>query len=323
MSGITLPYSITVALLLAAAVAHAQDPHFAGVQELNIWYNPALKTNKDAVANIRLRNVNYPGIISYSSKAATIELPLLSKEDKGDDATAFVNLAAGGSTDKSNDNFMSTSTAMLALSYALPLNNNNTYMALGFQGNYSYSRVGTGSYYEIPNQFDKYGALAAVMAADPYQSGFNHGYFTAGVGVALFHTEEEKQWYIGGSIRHFNRPYREWSHTTRLPANDGIQGGYTAAISSADNISGYGNFTWQAGTSEQIAGIRYSRYLDDSTRNAFFIGVSYRAGDAIIPDAALHFGKSQLACYYELNTAHLPSGRYPRRTWELSYSLIL
>jgi len=333
MIKIVARFSMVIALLLAATNAKAQDPHFAGVQEMNTWYNPALKTNKLPQAHLSFRSVNYPGITSYTSKAATIELPLIGRDKDATDNIFFMNLTAGISTDNSGDKFMNASTAMLALSYALPLNDDNTCLALGFQGNYSFNRFGTGNTYYYPAGFDKFGAFASSMANDPLQSGYSFGYFTVGVGAAVFHTGEQKQWYIGGAIRHFNHPYTEWSHSVRLSANDGIQAGYTTAISSVDAIGGYGNFSWQAGLQELIIGALYTRKFSDggdsgdnsdstgnnSTNNSVYFGLAYRAGDAVIPNAGLVFGKNQFSFFYEINLSTTTSGPVTRHVFEFSY----
>lgn len=315
-------------LLLKAPFIRAQDPHFSGKDDINIWYNPAIKTNKIPVTHVSMRSVKYPNIISYSSKVATIELPIVSRGITDYDNVFFMNLAAGISTDNSSDHFMNASTAMLALSYAMPLNNDNTYLALGLQGNYSFNRVGTAYAYNLPAGFDKYGALGSAMTIDPFGTGFNFGYFTAGAGVSVFHSGMRKQWYFGGSIRHFNHPYTEFSYSARLPSNNGIQAGYTTAISNANDISGYANFTWQAGTnkqnmSEQFMGVRYSHHLNDSTNNALSFGLGVRAGDALIPGAAIDIGVSRVAFYYEINISGMPSGNYHRKALEFSFRLNL
>ncbi len=312
-------FSIFTGMLLWAAFATGQCPHFAGVQDMNIWYNPALKVNKIPLAHVSVRSVNYRNIISYTSKILTIELPLVSNEADDFDNIPFMNLAAGISTDNSGNGFMMASTAMMALSYAMPLNDDNTYFAMGIQGNYSFNRVGNGSSSYFPDKFDKNGALNWAMTMDPNLTGLNFGYMTAGVGATLFHTGEEKQWYVGASIRHFNHPYTEWSRATRLPSTNGIQVGYLANISPLTDICGYGNASWQSGSSEQFLGVRFIRHLDDSTSNTFSFGIGYRAYDALVPEACFQIGNNRLALYYEMNVASSPEGDYLRRAFELSY----
>ena len=324
MNHFSIPYriSILVVLLALAAETKGQDVHYAAVQDMNIWYNPALKTNKLAVLHANFRNVNYEGITAYNSKAATLELPLTTSEKKETDNIPFVNLAIGINADNASNNALDVSTAMLSLSYALPLNNKNTYLALGFQGNYTFSKIAySGSF---PGSFDQYGALGAAISSDPLQSGYQYNYFTAGVGVALFQTIAQKQWYIGGSLRHFNQPYTDWTYSARLPMNASIQAGYAKAITNADAISTFGIFTWQGGVREQLIGALYTRNLDDSSRYALSIGLSYRAGDALIPNLALKFGDNQIAFYYEFNIiGSAYSASYNRTSFEFTYKLDL
>ena len=139
--------------VLLVAFAKGQDPHFGGRQDMNIWYNPALKTDKVPLADVSMRKVTYPDIISYTSKAITFELPIVGRNVTDYNNISFVNLAGGISVDNSSEQFMTSSTAMMSLSFALPLNNHNTYVALGFQGNYSFNRVGTGTYYRFSGSF--------------------------------------------------------------------------------------------------------------------------------------------------------------------------
>ncbi|MEO8710546.1 MAG: hypothetical protein ABI405_00415 [Parafilimonas sp.] len=304
------------ACLLLAEFAKAQDPHFGGQQDMNTWYNPALKIEKFPLVHFNMRNVSYPNIISYTSKALTFELPFVGKDATDYNDIPFVNLSVGISTDDSREQFMTASTAMMSLSYALPLNGHNTYVALGLQGNYSFNRVGNGITYVFPDHFDKYGALGWSMMIDPYLSDLTYEYFSTGIGAAVFQSEEQKQWYIGGSVRYFNHPYTEWSHSAQLSSENGIQAGYTAPVSVLNYISAYGNFTWQAGINEQLIAARYIHHFNDTSKNAFSFGLGYRAGDALVPDAALEIGKSRADFYYAIN---LFGNNYHRKAFGFSF----
>ncbi len=317
---IWIRYSMATAILSMALMADGQDVHFAGVQDMNIWYNPALKTNKLSLLHANFRSVNYQGITAYSSKSGTIELPL-SSHDKSENNIGYANLAAGINTDNASNQTLDVSTGMMSLSYALPLNNNNTYLALGFQGTYTFSKVAFSA--ALPNRFDQYGALGAAVTSDPVQSGYEYDYFNAGAGVALFHTSVEKQWYIGASLRHINQPYTDWTYAARLPMNRGIQAGYTTIITNEDIIGGYGYFSWQGAVHEQVIGALYTRNLDDSSRYAFSLGLGFRVGDALIPNLALKIGDNRLSFYYEFNVFGNSFINYNRTAFEFSYALIL
>ena len=313
---------ILTSFLLAITGVKGQDIYYAGVQDMKVWYNPSLKTNKTSILQANVRSVNYQSIAAYSSKGATIELPL-SSHDKKEDNIGYADLAVGLNADNSSNGTMKVSTVMMAFSYALPLDYNNTYLAAGFQGAYTFSQVALTAYNLFPNHFDQYGAFGSALASDPYQSGYEYDYFTAGVGVAIFHTGTEKQWYIGGSIRHLNQPYTEWTHNAKLAMNDGIQAGYTARITNEDALGGYAYLNWQTAVHEQVIGALYTRNLDDSSRYDFSLGLGYRVGDALIPNVGLKFGDSRIAFYYEFVFPGNSANSYNRTAFEFSYSLIL
>lgn len=46
----------------AAAETRGQDVHYAAVQNMNIWYNPSLKTNKLAVLHANLGDALIPNL---------------------------------------------------------------------------------------------------------------------------------------------------------------------------------------------------------------------------------------------------------------------
>ena len=311
-----------ILLLIIPAVSNAQDPHFSSVQDMNTWYNPALKTNQMPQAYINFRNVNYQGAVVYSSKAASIDLPLVSNTAMPGEIRPFANITVGINTDNATDGSMKLSTGMLSFSYALPLNGDDTYLAAGFQGVYNFSRVGFDGNLVYPLQFDKYGAIGTALIADPLQSGYQFGYFAAGAGAALFHDGEKKQWYLGASVRHFNQPVSEWTHNYHVPRTIGIQAGYTTVVSNTGVISGYGVFSWQAGVEEQLLGCSYKHYLDDSANYAIAFTAACRLRDAAIPGIGLYFGKSRLSFSYEFNI--FGTARYYRRnTFEFAYLLKL
>jgi hypothetical protein len=305
-----------------ATVSYAQDIHFANAERMKLWYNPALKTNLLPVTYLTIRTVKYPGAIGYSSKAACIELPLIAKDKEATDVIPFINLSAGINTDNSKDGFLKVSTAMLSLSYAVPLNGNHTWLSAGFQGSYTFSRVGLGGTYYLPVQFDKYGAIGAAIAADPFESGYSFGYLNAGAGAAVFHNGSSIQWYLGASSLHLNKPNTEWTRSTRLPVKNGLQAGYTSFLSAADAIGGYAFFSWQEKVQEKLVGIHYMRILDDSSASKITVGVAYRHGDALLPNLALSAGAHKISIFYDINIGTALASRR-RKAFEFSYTLSL
>ena len=109
-------YHIFTSIFIVPYFSHAQDPHAAEVEQMKIWYNPALKTDKVPLAHLNLRSVNYPGIISYRSNAATVELVFVGADKTEYDNIPFVSLSVGMDVENASDNLLNASTVMSALS---------------------------------------------------------------------------------------------------------------------------------------------------------------------------------------------------------------
>ena len=311
-----------ITLLLTTATVSAQDVFFNGVQNMNVWYNPALKTNKLTLANANFRSVKYQGITSYTSKAASIEIPL-GGPNSYEDNSGFTNLVVGMNADHATNGMLKVSNAMVAFSYALPLNYNNTYLSAGFQAAYTFSQVGYNGVDFFPADFDQNGAIGSAVSSDPFQSGYQFNYLTIGAGASIFHMGTDKQWYVGASARHLNQPYTEWTGSTRLPMNLGIQAGYSKSVTENDLVGGYGVFIWQGSVNQQIIGIKYTRNLTDSANYAISLGLGYRIREALIPNIELKFGKSQIGFHYEFTLGSRGYSVYRRTGVEFSYRVIL
>ena len=315
-----------MALLGIVVFTNAQDPHALGIEQMKLWYNPALKTDTLPVGHVMLHNVNYPGVLSTKSKSITLELVFERNIETVSNTVPFFTLTAGLNVDNASNDLMKASSAMLALSYALPLDYNNTFLALGFQGNYSFNQVGvTGSYYSFPADFDQFGAFNWAVKRDPLESGYNMGYFSFNAGAAVFHTVEEQQWYVGFSTRYINHPYTEWDHISALPTTFGVQAGYTAALSERTQLSGYGTVSFVSGSSssipEQYLGIRGIRkiYVNDSAFFHLSVGVGMNFHQAMQPNVQLQWGRHLFGGYIDLNLPNSASAGYKRRSYSLLY----
>lgn len=83
------------------------------LQELNLLYNPSLKTDMTTKTYVGFRTVNYPEIISYSSRVIAIEIPLeLSNQDVAD-FTRYFNIAVAISSTSSTDRSLAASYASM------------------------------------------------------------------------------------------------------------------------------------------------------------------------------------------------------------------
>lgn len=289
---------------------------------MRIWYNPGLKTNKELLAQANFQHVNYPGVLAYNSMAATVEMALVGKEKKDQENSAFPGVSVGINTSSSpTGGFLAATAAMVAFSYAIPLDLDQDFLALGFQGCYNASRVTAIGGSDWPRGFDKYGPLAGAIAVDPEESGRTIGYYTVGTGLAVFHDGRQRQWYIGGSALGLNRSVTEQVGQTvdRLPLDVGVQAGYSNNIDEQNEIGYYGNLSAQGGTSDVTIGAFYTFKMDDSTGNAGTVGLACRFGDAVLPNVKIRVGKNEFGGYYFANISHAAANGYNRSGYEVSY----
>ena len=298
-----------------------QDPHAGSMEQMKIWYNPALKTDKESYAKAVFRSIKYPEILSYSTKTATVELVFIGADEDNNDNLPYFSLSAGINVDNASNNLLSASTAMLSLSYALPLNYNNTYIAIGVQSNYSFNKVGSTDYTpDFPEKFDKFGAIGWALSRDPYATGYNYSYFTIGAGTTVFHSDKNSYWYIGASARNINHPYTEWSRSSALPTTYGIQGGIGQSISESAQIGVFCNIS-RSSVTEQHYTISYTRHfgLTDSTGIKVMGSLGISPGESMKPLIGLTFGKDQFGFGYEFNLPGIASGGFNRRGFNLTY----
>jgi hypothetical protein len=323
-------FAFLAMMVMFIKIAKGQDPHAIGIESMKIWYNPALKTDKNPLVNVNYRKVNFPKLLAYNSKSVTLELPLSSADELNDDNIRFASLSVGINVDNAGNavnSLMNASTAMLGFAYAMPLDYNNTYVAIGLQANCSFNKIENDQVIPYLAKSDQAGALNWSLQMDPFRSGYNYKYFTVSTGISFFHSGEKSQWYFGGSARNFNHPYTEWDYANRLPTAYGIQGGCTIVVSPVLQVSTFGNFYWQNGPVTmmhgQFLGISAFRAINVSDSSSFTVslGLGMRPADGLIPTASVRYRKSLFTVYYELNPPGLASKNYYRKALDFSYRL--
>src|ERR1700733_10257884 len=134
---------VILILFVSSGVARGQEINFSRVQDMTVWYNQSLKTDKQNSLKLNYRSVTYGGQIAYNSVAALFDMALISKEAKDKPNTGYFSLSAGAASDKSNDGILNNTLGMMGLSYAVPIGRHETYLAAGFQGEYYQSNLNT------------------------------------------------------------------------------------------------------------------------------------------------------------------------------------
>lgn len=317
-------WTILVALS-TLGVLNAQDLHFANVQRMGQWYNPALKMHNQNDLLFNFRDIRYQNFMAFQTGAALLNLSMEKRENRTDSYDkSFGNVILGAAYDQSNSGLYKNAVSLAGLSYAVKLNRSGLYMSAGFQGAFTSARFGQNALFQ--DQFDQYGPISGQVTMDPMRSGRTYKYFSLNAGWSMFYKSQNIDWYAGLSIRHVNRPFTEETRNAalRLPSTYGIQAGVTIKNeSSALDIFSVVNL--KAKAYEVIGGLRYNFLLGANTYDAensaqdimLGIGCVYRWKDALIPEIQLTVGKTGLGLHYDMNMSGIRANSFTRRGFEL------
>ena len=316
---------LILSLFLAAGVASAQEINFSRVQDMTIWYNQSLKTDKLNSLKLNYRNVQYGGAIAYNSVSAMFDMPLLSKAAKEKRNAGFFSLSAGAASDKSNQGILNNTLGMLGLSYAIPIDKNETYVAAGFQGAYYQSRLNlNGVENAFGDQYDAYGPIENSVSNDRLANGWSYGHFNVNTGISVFNNSRHNKWYVGLSALQVNKPYTDKLKTDslRLKMGIGVQGGYKYITSTEDEVAFYMIMNWQGGAYRHYFDLSYVKYLSSVQGGAAVgFGLGYRYDDALVPNVELRYQKFIFGLSYDVNISSINAAGLKRNGLELSVRL--
>ncbi len=305
----------------APFLSKGQDLHYADIQSMNVWYNQSLKMDMTPDLRLNYRDVKYQSLVAFRTASALVNLPIIMKQANTFSSKSFLNITAGGTFDQSNAGIFKNNTFLLGISYAQQLSDNQIFLAAGFQG--TSTRSVFGSYnVTFPDQFDQYGPLP-TGTRDPLNAGRSYTWNSFNAGLSLFQNTESKEWYVGASLRHINRPYTDELKTAsyRLAPSVGLQAGLTFK-NEFDEFGVYGLADWQTDAYEYLIGAKFNKILTkadgSSYGNAIGAGIALRVHDAVIPNVQLKFNKTMIGIHYDMNISGLKAAGYSRQCFELS-----
>jgi hypothetical protein len=312
-------------LLFTSKTAEAQNLNYADVQTMNLWYNQALKNDRNADVRFNFRDIKYKSLLAFRNSNVMVNFPFLSKAQRSVSSNSnFLSATVAGSFDKSNRGVYKNNTGMLGITYNQRLSADQLYISAGFQGTLT-NTVLNNSGLLLPDQFDDFGPIASV-SSDPLRAGRSYNWMSLNSGIALSQNTSDKEWYVGTSIRHLNRPYTDEQKSSqfRLKPTWGVQASYTVK-NELSNIGVYSITNWKAEAAEYLFGARFSRVLDAPSSDGFEgsslgFGVALRVRDAIIPNIQLKLNKTQIAFHYDINISGLRAAGYSRQGFEMVLS---
>lgn len=316
--------SLWMVALFVGMLTRSQDLHYADVETMNLWYNQSLKMDKRPDVRFNFRDIKYQSVLAFRTTSALANIPILRKENRVDyDGKSFLNVSAGGAYDKSNKGVFKNSTGMLGLSYSQRLTDDLLFLSAGFQGTMTRSQIGSATGL-FPDQFDQYGPLPSGTL-DPLRASRAFNWASLNAGLSLYQNTEYKEWYVGGSVRHINRPFVDEQKTAsyRLAPTLGLQAGLTVK-NEREKFGIYGIANWKAQAYEYLLGARFTKNIDDaegdSEGSTFGGGIAVRLRDAVIPHIQLKLNKTVIAVHYDLNISGLKASGYSRQGIELAIS---
>jgi type IX secretion system PorP/SprF family membrane protein len=310
------------AFLLFALFSSAQEINFSRVQDMTVWYNQSLKTDKQNSVILNYRNVQYGGAIAYNSVAALGNIPLLSKAAKDKDNSGYFSMSIGGASDKSNQGILSNTQGLLGISYAVPIGRNETYLAVGFQGAYYQSQLNvSGNSVYFGDQYNSYGPVEGAPSNDQLAAGWSYGHLNVNAGISVFSNAKADKWYFGASVAQLNQPYTDRIKTdaTRLRPGLGFQGGYKFLTQTEDEFAFYASLNWQGGAYKHYFNATYVMNLSSIPGGGVGFGLGYRYADALVPDIELRYQKVIVALSYDVNISTINAAGINRNGVELAF----
>jgi type IX secretion system PorP/SprF family membrane protein len=309
-------------LLLLAGLARGQEINFSRVQDMAIWYNQSLKTDKQDNLVLNYRSVAYGGQIAYNSVSAMFDMPLLSKESRSKPNTGYFSMSVGGASDKSNQGILNNTLGMLGISYAVPIGRHETYLAAGFQAQYYQSQLNVaGVSNAFGDQFNAYGPIEGAPSSDRLASGWSYGHLNVNLGASVFSNGRYDKWYFGASVQQVNQPYSYQikSDSTRLKPDMGIQGGYRFTTLTDDEVAFYMSMSWQGPAYRHYFDLAYTKAVPGVAGGAAVgVGLGYRYNDAIIPNIELRYQKLVIGILYDINISTISASGIARDGVELA-----
>ena len=311
---------IILSLFLLSGICQAQEINFSRIQDMTLWYNQSLKTDKLNSLVLNYRNIQYNGLIAYNSIAALYDMPLLSRAARDKSNSGYFSITVGAASDKSNQGILNNTTGMLGIAYAVPVSRSETYLAIGFQGAYYQSQLNvSNTTAPFGDQYDAYGPIEGQPSNDRLAAGWSYGHFNFNTGISIFKNEKNVKWYLGASMMQLNQPYTDKFKTPefRLKPATGIQGGYKFLTDGTDEVAFYMSMNWQGPAYKHFFDACYIKTIPSVPGGAVGFGLGYRYDDALIPNIELRYQKLIFGISYDINISSLSAAGAERNGIEL------
>lgn len=306
-------------LFLVTIAARAQEINFSRTQDMAVWYNQSLKTDKNSSVKLNLRQVRYDGMMAYKSISGMVDLPLLSAEGKEAEHSGYFNVSFGAASDKSNQGILNNTMGLVGISYAIPIAGNEIYAAVGVQGTYFQSRLSVGGAPIFGDQYNQYGPVEGMSSNDRVASGWGYNHFDVNAGISAFSNSQYNKWYVGASVMHINKAYTDdlKSDLYRLQYMLSLQGGYKFITPQNDYVAFYVTTNWQGKAIKHFFNISFSKAIPGVDAGVG-LGLGYRYEDALVPNVEFRYTKAVISLGYDVNVSAFNPAGFKRNGLELA-----
>lgn len=302
-------------------LGYSQDPHFSQYFASPVTLNPAntgtFSGNMRVAANYRTQwwNVGAP----FTTATISIEGLLLRNKIRQEDKLAFSIMALN---DASSAGALKSTYLSAGLAYHLALDEyGENSIGIGFNAVYAQKRLDYGKL-TFASQFMSGGFNQNVASGEAFAGANTYTNINAG-GIFQRNTETEKA-YFGVAAFNFldeKLSFTKSGFVENVIMRYSVNGGYNKELDNNNAISVSGNFMYQSGAYEAIAGAAYSWLIPTGNTyqsNYFTAGAWYRFEDAIIPYVGLTWGDLKLGLSYDIVTNGVRLAAPKNGSFELS-----
>lgn len=312
--------------MMASLPSQGQDIHFSQFYASPLTLNPAMTGLMDGCyrASVNYRN-QYPELYSYSTVAASFDMPLLRAQLRNDFAGAGLMIF----NDRQGNGALNNLSIMGSVAGHKSLHpDGKVLLSIGVQGGWVNKSVdfqsllfesqldGTEFNPNLPNQ----------ERIDDNQ----FGYFDLRAGLMLSANVSKTVGFFGGaSYFHITEP-----EETFLIKDDNLEvntlsarlvGHLGAKITPNNQVSITPNFIYmtQAGATTMVFGANLGYYFDGTAKSgsngtALYVGASYRLNDAVIALIGAEFNSFKFGISYDINISELRTASSGQGGIELS-----
>lgn len=278
--------------------ASAQDIQFGDPKQVIQFYNQSIVEETKPCIRFSFRDVKVQKLTAFKSGLGMLTIPLASRNASATSNKIFATV--GGGFNQSNAKLFTQSLGLLGITLMQKVAKSNTYLSLGFQGVYNQNNLNF-TLVTFQDQYNIYGPLPGVSTADPLAVNASYHWLSINAGASFSQVSEQLKWFIGGSIRHINKPAVSFSKNTffELAPTSGLQMG--ASFKNQQTWFGaVAYYQTKSEASETVLGFTLDRGIGQTETTSIGGSLYYRFKDAVIPQMTIRFSKTKLSFLYEL-----------------------